>query len=128
VILAVGALLLAMVLLTGSYRRERAARQVVVGDDSASVVSLLGAPPHRCSASNLEHLRGEFPAELPRTTVDEELSRLRRGTVVRWLYPEGEGCIPGKGATEVGLDGSGRVLWISPARTRRPLVYAGASG
>jgi hypothetical protein len=126
VIVAVGMLVLAVVLLTGPRQRERAAASLVVGDDSASVVRIMGAPPHRCPASNLAHLRTQFPGTLPRPTLDEELARLRQGTAQRWLYPEGAGCVPGNGATEIGLDRESRVLWVVPARNKRPLVYTGS--
>lgn len=125
-IIALGMLVLAAVLFTGGWKRERAAAQVVLGEDSASVVRVMGDPPHRCPPSNLAHLRDQFPGGTPRTTIDEETARLRRGTAGRWLYPEGEGCVPGKGATEIGLDHEGRVLWVVPARDKRPLVYTGA--
>jgi len=126
-IIGIGLLVLAVVLLTsGGRRRERAAMRVVAGDDSAAVVRLLGAPPHRCEPSNLAHLGSQFPAGTPRPTIEEETERLRRGTVSRWVYPRGQGCIPDDGATEVGLDGAGRVLWIVPARDKQPLRYQGA--
>jgi hypothetical protein len=126
-IIGIGLLVLAVVLLlSGGRRRERTALKVVVGDDSASVIRLLGAPPHRCQPSNLAHLGSQFPSGTPRPTIEEETERLRRATVARWVYPRGEGCIPDDGATELGLDRAGRVLWIVPARDKRPLVYEGA--
>lgn len=127
-IIGLGLVVLAAVLLfSGGRKRARTAMQVAVGEDTASVVRLLGAPPHRCEASNLAHLATQFPAGTPRPTVDEELVRLRRGTAGRWVYPRGEGCIPGDGATEIGLDTGGRVLWIVPARDKRPLAYEGGA-
>ena len=128
-IIGIGLLVLAGVILFSRGRqREQTAMKVEVGEDSASaVVRLLGAPPHRCAASNLAHLSTQFPAQTPRPTVDEELERLRRGTVARWVYPRGEGCVPDDGATEVGLDRAGKVLWIVPARDKRPLEYAGGA-
>jgi hypothetical protein len=128
VILGLGLVVVAVALLTGGRAREQAAARVMVGDDTATVVRLLGEPPHRCDASNLAHLRTQFPGGLPRITVDEELARLRRATAQRWLYPDGEGCVPGKGATEIGLDAAGHVVWVVPARNKRPLVYTGGSG
>lgn len=126
-IIGIGLLILAAVLMmSGGRRRESQAAQVVVGDDSAAVVRLLGAPPHRCEPSSLSHLADQFPAQTPRPTIEDETARLRRGTVVRWVYPRGEGCVPGDGATEIGLDREGQVLWIVPARDKRPLVYGGA--
>jgi hypothetical protein len=121
-------LVLAAVLLSGGRKRERAAARIVVGDDSLAVVRLLGEPPHRCPASNLAHLRTQFPGGTPRPTIDEELARLGRGTASRWLYPAGEGCVPGEGATEIGLDAASRVLWVVPARNKRPMIYTGAPG
>jgi hypothetical protein len=127
-IIGIGLLVLAAVLLlSGGRKRERSAMQVNVGEDSASVIRLLGAPPHRCQPSNLAHLATQFPAGTPRPTIEEETDRLRRGTAARWLYPRGEGCVPGDGATEIGLDGAGNVLWIVPARDKRPLEYEGAA-
>ena len=127
-IIVFGLLVLAAVLLfSGGRKRERSAMKVEVGEDSASVIRLLGAPPHRCEPSNLAHLGTQFPAQTPRPTVDEELERLRRGTVARWIYPRGEGCVPDDGATEIGLDRAGKVLWIVPSRDKRPLQYAGGT-
>jgi len=127
-IIGIGLLVLAGVTLFSRGRqREQTAMKVEVGEDSTAVVRLLGAPPHRCEASNLAHLSTQFPAQTPRPTVDEELDRLRRGTAGRWVYPRGEGCVPGDGATEVGLDRAGKVLWIVPARDKRPLEYAGGA-
>jgi hypothetical protein len=126
-IIGIGLLVLAVVLLlSGGRRLERTALKVVVGDDSASVIRLLGAPPHRCQPSSLAHLGSQFPAGTPRPTIEEETERLRRATAGRWVYPRGEGCIPDDGATEIGLDRAGNVLWIVPARGKRPLVYEGA--
>lgn len=126
-IIGIGLLILAAVLLTsGGRRREGQAVQLVVGDDSTDVVRLMGQPPHRCETSSLSHLADQFPAQTPRPTIEEETARLQRGTSARWVYPRGEGCIPGDGATEIGLDAAGRVLWIVPARDKRPLVYGAA--
>jgi hypothetical protein len=125
-IIAIGLLIVAGSLLFGSRRRESKATQLVVGDDSTAVIGLLGAPPHRCQASNLAHLESQFPAGTPRPTIDEEMVRLRRGTVARWVYPKGQGCVPDDGAIEVGFDRQGQVLWVVPTRDKRPLVYEGA--
>jgi hypothetical protein len=126
-IIGIGLLILAAVLLmSGGRQREGKALQLVVGDDSTEVVQLLGAPPHRCEPSSLAHLGTQFPAQTPRPTIEDETARLRRGTVARWIYPRGEGCVPGDGATEIGLDRAGRVLWIVPARDKRPLLYGAA--
>jgi hypothetical protein len=126
-IIGIGLLVLAGVLLmSGGRRRESQAATLVVGDDSASVIRLLGAPPHRCQPSSLAHLATQFPAQTPRPTIEDETARLRRGTVARWVYPRGEGCVPDDGATEIGLDRAGNVLWVVPARDKRPLVYTEA--
>jgi hypothetical protein len=127
-IIGIGLLVVAAALLfSGGRRREGQAAKVVVGEDSAAVVRLLGAPPHRCQPSNLAHLGTQFPAQTPRPTIEQETERLRRATAQRWVYPRGEGCVPGDGATEIGLDAGGRVIWIVPARDKRPLEYeAGA--
>jgi hypothetical protein len=125
-IIAIGLLIVAASLLLGGRRRESKAARIQVGDDSTAVLGLLGAPPHRCPASNLAHLENQFPSGTPRPTIDDELNRLRRGTVARWVYPRGQGCVPDDGAIEVGLDGQGRVLWVVPTRDKRPLVYEGA--
>jgi hypothetical protein len=125
-IIAIGLLVVAGALLLGGRRREARAASLVVGDDSTAVVRTLGQPPHRCEASNLAHLESQFPAGTPRPTIDEELVRLRRGTVSRWVYPKGQGCVPDDGAIEVGFDQQGRVLWVVPTRDKRPLVYDGA--
>jgi hypothetical protein len=125
-IVTIGLLIVAVALLMGGRKREGRAASLAVGDDSTAVVRLLGAPPHRCEASNLAHLENQFPSGTPRPTIDEEIVRLRRGTVSRWVYPKGQGCVPDDGATEVGLDRQGQVLWVVPTRDKRPLVYEGA--
>ncbi len=123
-IIGIGLLIVAAALLFGGSRRQEGrATKVAVGDDSVSVARLLGEPPHRCEASNLAHLQEQFESGTPRPTIDEELNRLRRGTVARWVYPKGQGCVPDDGATEIGLDQQGRVLWVVPTRDKRPLVY-----
>ena len=122
-IIAIGLLVVAGALLFGGSRREGKAAQLAVGDDSASVKQLMGPPPHRCEASSLAHLADQFAPGTPRPTIDEELNQLRRGTVSRWVYPRGQGCVPDDGATEIGLDRQGRVLWVVPTYDKRPLVY-----
>ena len=126
-IIGIGLLAVAAALVfSGGRRLETQAAKVVVGDDSTAVTRLLGAPPHRCPPSNLAHLATQFPAQTPRPTIEQETERLRRATVGRWVYPDGQGCVPDDGATEIGLDAAGRVLWIVPARDKRPLEYEGA--
>jgi hypothetical protein len=127
-IVAIGLLVVAAGLLLGGRRREGRAASLAVGDDSTTVIRTLGEPPHRCEASNLAHLENQFPAGTPRPTIDEEMVRLRRGTVSRWVYPKGQGCVPDDGAIEIGFDRQGHVLWVVPARDTRPLVYEGAPG
>ncbi|HEX6041372.1 hypothetical protein [Longimicrobium sp.] len=126
-IIGIGLLIMVgVMLMSGGRRRERQAVQLVVGDDSTEVIQLLGSPPNRCEVSSLSHLGNQFPAQTPRPTVEDETARLRRGTATRWVYPRGEGCVPGNGATEIGLDAAGKVLWIVPARDKQPLVYGAA--
>ncbi|HEX2207233.1 MAG TPA: hypothetical protein VHG93_06085 [Longimicrobium sp.] len=125
-IIAIGLLIVAGSLLLGGRQREGRATKLVVGDDSTAVIGLLGQPPHRCAPSNLAHLADQFAPGTPRPTIDEELTRLRRGTVGRWVYPRGQGCVPDDGAIEIGLDRQGRVLWVVPTHDKRPLVYEGS--
>jgi hypothetical protein len=127
-IIAIGLLVVAGALVFRGNGSGGKATQLAVGDDSASVVRLMGAPPHRCEASNLAHLADQFAPGTPRPTIDEELNRLRRGTAARWVYPRGQGCVPDDGAAEIGLDRQGRVLWVVPTHDKRPLVYEGAPG
>lgn len=125
VIVVLGLGILAVVLLTGDRQRERAAVGILPGDDSTAVKRLMGDPPHRCEPSSLAHLADRFP-DMPRPTVEQEIARLRAGTAARWLYPEGAGCVPARGDTEIGLDRDGHVLWIVPLTGRRPIVYLDA--
>ena len=126
IIVVGGLLIVAGAFLFGGRRQEGRAARIAVGEDTTAVIRLLGEPPHRCQPSSLAHLGNQFPPNTPRPTVDEELARLRRGTVARWVYPRGQGCVPDDGATEIGLDRQGRVLWVVPTRDKRPLVYEGA--
>ena len=112
-------------LFSGSRKRENAAVDVMVGDDTTAVVGLLGQPPHRCEASSLAHLAAHFVAGTPRPTIDETINMLRPRTVARWVYPKGAGCVTDGGDTEIGLDGNGQVLWIVPVADKQPLRYAG---
>jgi len=128
-IVGVGLLVvLAGLMFSGGRKLEKAAAQVSIGDDSTEVINLLGAPAHRCEASSLAHLASRFESGTPRPVIDETLAILRPATAARWVYPAGAGCIPGDGDTEVGLDRTGRVLWIVPVTNKRPLVYQGAPG
>ncbi|HEU0016273.1 MAG TPA: hypothetical protein VFQ45_21520 [Longimicrobium sp.] len=127
-IVAAGLIVLALALLSRGRERERKAVRVMVGDDSTAVARLLGEPPHRCPTSSLGHLVEQFEAGTPRPTIETTLEQLRARTAQRWVYPDGAGCIPGDGDTELGLDAAGRVLWIVPVRERRPLVYETSPG
>jgi len=127
-IVALGLIVLAVALLGRGRERERKAARVMVGDDSTAVARLLGQPPHRCPTSSLGHLTGQFEPGTPRPTIEAALQQLRGRTAQRWVYPDGAGCVPGDGDTELGLDASGRVLWIVPVRERRPLVYDAPPG
>ncbi|WP_331053755.1 hypothetical protein [Longimicrobium sp.] len=119
---------LAGLLFSGGRKLEKAAGQVSIGDDSSEVARLLGPPPHRCEPSSLTHLATRFEPGTPRPTIDETLAVLRSGTAARWVYPQGAGCVTGNGDTEIGLDRTGRVLWIVPVTNKRPLNYQGAPG
>jgi hypothetical protein len=96
------------------YERDqqvsRAARDIRVGDDSASVLAVLGVPQARCPTGALPHLRGALPPGTPQSVLE----RLRGGTASRWVWGDG-GCDPGSGDTEVGFTGEGRVYWAIPA-------------
>ena len=111
-------------LFSGSRKREGAAVDVMVGDDSVAVVRLLGQPPNRCEASSLAHLAEHFVAGTPRPTIDETINSLRPRTVARWVYPKDAGCVTDGGDTEIGLDRNGQVLWIVPVAEKQPLRYA----
>lgn len=128
-IVGVGLLVvLAGLLFNGGRKQERAAAQISIGDDTTEVMRLLGDPANRCDASSLTHLSNRFEAGTPRPVIDETLAVLRPATAARWVYPEGAGCITSDGDTEIGLDRTGRVLWIVPVTNKRPLVYQGAPG
>ncbi|HET7232948.1 MAG TPA: hypothetical protein VFJ16_23265 [Longimicrobium sp.] len=95
-------------------RRERAARQLSPGADTAAVLKALGAKPTRCPGGAPEHLRRELNTA-DDAEADSVMGQLQRGTRQRWLYPGQHGCTPRKGETEVGIDAAGRLLWIQPA-------------
>lgn len=122
IILGVGLLVVALVLVLPARRRESAARGLKVGDDSTRVLAALGARPTRCPGGSLDHLVDEFPATLPRPTREQEVAKLQGETRARWLYPGKGGCQPRNGDAEIGLDASGRVLWVVPSTARVPLV------
>jgi hypothetical protein len=120
-----GLLVIWMVLFTGDRGRERAVGRIAIGADSAAVASALGPPPGSCGRGSLEHLRDHFPTDLPGATVESTMDRLNRETARRWVYPRrgrDGGCGAGRGATEIGLDREGRVLWYVPLTGTSPLV------
>jgi len=121
-ILLAGLLIVAAVLFSPARRRERAASHLRVGDDSIAVLDALGERPTRCMGAGVDHLADEFPAGTPRPAREAALSRLRRATATRWIYPGRGGCRPAHDESEVGLDARGRVLWVLPAAGRVPLV------
>ena len=124
-ILLLGLAVVAVIMLSGDRRRERAANRVMVGDDSTAVAGLLGPRPVRCPAGNLAHLYDRFPGGTPRTTRESALERLRLGTSARWIYPDDRGstaCTARSGDTEIGLGRDGRVLWVIPVTERETLV------
>jgi hypothetical protein len=111
-ILAVGILVVvAAILFRQSQETARAARSVRVGDDSASVLTALGAPAARCGVGRLAHLAAAMPPGTPRPTTEETLATLRQGTVSRWVWGRGAGCTPRDGQTEIGFTRDGRVFW-----------------
>lgn len=125
-ILLAGLAVVAFVLLSPERRRERRVAQLRITADSASVRALLGAPGASCPRGALEHLGRRFPTGTPPATADEVVARLERETAARWVYPLDEGkrvgCVPPNGATEVGLDQRGRVLWYVPVTGRAAIV------
>lgn len=126
-IVVLGLLVLgAALVFSGGRKQQRAASQVLVGDDTTEVKQLLGAPPHRCPTSSLSHLATRFPGGIPRPTAEEIVAGLRVETAARWVYPRGAGCVTGRGDTEIGIDRQGRVLWVVPVTDSEPLKYQGA--
>ena len=125
-ILLAGIAVVAFVLLSPERRRERRAGDLRLTADSASVRALLGTPGATCTTGGLEHLARRFPAGTPPATVEDVIARLQRETAQRWVYPLDEddrvGCVPPEGATELGLDRQGRVLWYVPVTGRVALV------
>lgn len=140
VILLLGLAVLAWALATPERRRERTVGKLALNADTTQVRNMLGAPAATCPTGSLDHLRERFPTGTPPATAEQALARMQAETAVRWIYPlkhkagEKVGCTPGNGATEVGLDRNGRVLWYVPTLGRRPLVAperilpAGTSG
>jgi hypothetical protein len=125
-ILLVGLLIVAVVLFSGMRDRERTATRVMLGDDSTAVASLLGPPPARCETGTMFHLMNHFPGGTPRLTAEADLGRLRTETATRWVYPargEAASCTPRNGATEVGYDAAGEVLWLVPIVGKHALQY-----
>jgi hypothetical protein len=123
-IVVVGVIALVWVWRSPERRRERVADRVGIGDDSAYVREALGVVGRRCPARELEHLRDRFASGLPPAALEYGMGRLHVETAERWVLPlEGEParCLPSAGSTEIGLDASGRVLWIVPVTGRTPL-------
>ena len=125
VILALGLLAVLAILFSGDRRRERAASQVLPGDDSTLVVQRLGPPPVRCPVGTLAHLNDRFQGGTPRVTRESTLAWMRRETTARWIYPDDadeRGCTPAQGAAEIGLGRQGQVVWTVPVHGRKTLV------
>ncbi len=118
--------MVAYILLSPERRRERRVADLQLMADSAGVRALLGAPGATCTTGTLDHLSRRVPTGTPPPAVEELTARLQRETAQRWVYPLEEGgrvgCVPPDGATEVGLDGRGRVLWYVPVTARVPIV------
>ncbi len=125
-ILLAGIAVVAFILLSPGRRRERLVGDLRLMADSASVRALLGTPGATCTTGGLEHLGRRFPTGTPPAAVGEVTDRLQRETAQRWVYPLDEdgraGCVPPDGATEVGLDRQGRVLWYVPVTGRVAIV------
>lgn len=121
-IVAAGLVAVAAWLLSADVRRERRAASLAVGDGAARAEQLLGPPDATCPAGSLDHLGSEFPVDVPRGEAERVLERLRERTARRLLWGV-DGCLPGDGDTEVGLDAEGRVAWVVPATGRRALQY-----
>ena len=118
--------MVAYVLLSPERRRERRVAALRLMADSATVRSLLGRPGATCATGGLEHLGRRFPTGTPPAAVEELVDRLQRETAQRWVYPLDEeervGCVPPDGATEVGIDRRGKVLWYVPVTARVAIV------
>ncbi|HEX2095283.1 MAG TPA: hypothetical protein VHG28_23000 [Longimicrobiaceae bacterium] len=127
-ILLLGAGLLAWALSNPERRRARLVNRLEVGDDAARITALLGRPGATCRGGPLDHLRDRFPTGTPPAAMEQALARMEKETAERWVFPlrsEGRaGCVPGRGATEVGLDRRRRVLWYVPVTGRVPVVVA----
>jgi hypothetical protein len=129
VILVLG---LVAVVIAGVVRmrsREHRAGKLQLGADTTEVASVMGPPARRCDASALDHLRDAMPGDVPRTTADLEIARLRRQTATRWVWADREAqlCAGRGGDTEVGLDGTGHVIWYVAAVGRTPLILPDSS-
>lgn len=105
-------------------RQGRRAGGLEIGDDSARITERFGAVGRVCPVGALEHLRDRFPEDTPPATAQAALERMRRETARRRVIPLPRGtddCLPDPGATEIGIDRDGRVLWIVPLTGRTPL-------
>lgn len=125
-ILVAGLAVVAYVLLSPERRRERRVADLELMADSADVRALLGAPGATCATGGLEHLGRRFPTGTPPAAVEDAVARLQQETAQRWVYPFDEddpvGCVPPGGATEVGFDRRGRVLWYVPKTDQVAIV------
>jgi hypothetical protein len=123
-ILMVGAAVVLWAVLRPEAQRERALRELQVGDTATTVIHDLGEP-RRCPVGRLDHLVGKFPGGWSAAAQSAAVERLRQQTAERWLYPlddAADPCADPRNATEVGLGHDGRVLWILPLAGRHPLV------
>lgn len=123
-IVAVGLFALLWGLRSPERRRERVADRVKIGDDTVQVRRTIDVVGARCPARELEHLRGSFASGLPPSALEYGMGRLHAETAERLVLPlEGEParCRPRAGSTEIGLDRSGRILWIVPVTGHTPL-------
>lgn len=124
-ILLLGIAIVAWALLSPERRRTRAVERLDLMDDQARVTRLLGTPPAQCPTGSLAHLRERFPTGTPPAAVEQVLARLVGETAERWVYPrergERPGCTPRRGATEIGFDREGHVLWFVPVTGRMAL-------
>lgn len=125
-VLLVGLVLLVWAFASPERRRARLAHRLHVGDDTARVVQLFGRPGKRCPTGSMDHLRDRFPIGTPAPAVEQTLARMQSETTQRWVFPlragRQAGCVPKRGATEVGVDRRGRVRWLVPVTGRIPLV------
>lgn len=100
------------------------AGRLEIGDDSAQITAILQEDGVTCPVGALDHLRGRVPGNPSPAALEATLERLRRETAVRRVVPLPErprNCAPAGGATEIGVDRAGRVLWIVSLSGRAPV-------